>query len=697
MQVGRYRFLDRVAVGGMAEVYLAVAQGAEGFEKAVVIKRLLPQMAQNRRFEQMFLDEARTMLSLQHGNIVQILDMGRMDGLPFLALEYVDGRDLATALARGKDYGISVPKELAAYIACEVCKALDYAHRKVDLEGKPLHIVHRDVSPSNVFLSFEGGVKVGDFGIAKARDNLDKTDAGVIKGKFSYVSPEQVESQELDGRSDIFSLGTVLYEVCCGQRPFVGSTEFEIVMRVKEAQYTRPSEVVKGFDPRLEAIIVRALQRDRNARYATANEMREDLERYLQSFAARVGDRQLSEFLSQLFSSERRSQSFLFKLPPLDSLPPAMSQVAREGGISEFRHVQTPTPHGRGGATPVGAARATPPALPPGVVAAGALGAARAPALLAAPVAGAVAGAEAGAASGAEGATAVPREVTARAALRDLAEPAVAAPVRRKGGATGWIVGALVLVACGAGAVAAYRHLGRKPPPPPTATLEVTSVPSGAQVLLNGRDTGQRTPASLPGLAVGQSFEVRLAHAETDEASRLFQPTHPGAYQYAFALKPKEEELTIGSTPEGAAVKLDGRDQGKTPLTLRLKRPARFTLVLEAEGYAPRTVVHQTAGDRATLQLELSRLAKPTAARPSGPARPSPPEGERRFGTLEIQGDISAEVQINGKLAGYLPGFRKRLPPGEYRIVVKPRGRHIRHQATVRITERATHRLSLTQ
>jgi len=365
----------------MAEVFIAIAQGSEGFERPVVVKRLLPHLAALPRFRQMFVDEARIMLSLQHGNIVQILDMGRLDGVPFLALEYVDGRDLRTVLERVRQHGMALPRELMAFVAAEVCRGLDYAHRKRDDQGRPLHIVHRDINPANIFISYEGAVKVGDFGLAKARDNLEQSDAGVIKGKLSYLSPEQAQGQPIDLRSDIFSLGTTLFETTTGQRPFDGESDVEVVMRVRDGRFTRPSQLDPEYPPALEAIVMRALQHDPRERYATAAVMGEELQRYLQSAPSRTGDRRLAHFLEELLGQDRRSQSALFRLPPAEALPPVMSSVSRRGSLSDYRHgappagdeeplaidpppVPSPAAAGRGGPAPAAARPPRPPLLP---------------------------------------------------------------------------------------------------------------------------------------------------------------------------------------------------------------------------------------------------------------------------------------------------------------------------------------------
>ena len=333
MRVGRYRFVDRLAVGGMAEVFVAVATGAQGFEKPVVVKRMLPQLAGNPSVHRMFLDEARTMLNLQHGNIVQILDMGLMDGAPFLALEYIDGKDLKTVLERLWQTGGAMPHGLAAYIAGEVCRALDYAHRKTDARGLPLHIVHRDVNPANIFLSHEGGVKVGDFGLAKARDNLQRSDAGTVKGKVSYLSPEQANGREVDHRSDIFSLGATLYEMCCSRRAFDAPSDVEVVLKIRECRSTPPSAVAPHIDPDLESIITRAMRADPADRFETADNMREALSRYLGKLPSVPEDRELDDFLEKLFGNDRRSNAAVIKMAPLANGLPLVSSATHTADV----------------------------------------------------------------------------------------------------------------------------------------------------------------------------------------------------------------------------------------------------------------------------------------------------------------------------------------------------------------------------
>jgi serine/threonine protein kinase len=202
---GKYLLLERINVGGMAEVFKAKAFGVEGFERLVAVKRILPSIAEDQEFITMFVDEAKIAVQLTHANIAQIFDLGRVGDSYFIAMEYVHGKDLRAIFDRARKRGETVPVPMACYVAMKICEGLDYAHNKKDAAGRDLHLVHRDVSPQNVLLSYDGEVKVIDFGIAKAAGKAGKTQAGILKGKFGYMSPEQVRGLPLDRRSDIFA------------------------------------------------------------------------------------------------------------------------------------------------------------------------------------------------------------------------------------------------------------------------------------------------------------------------------------------------------------------------------------------------------------------------------------------------------------------------------------------------------------
>jgi eukaryotic-like serine/threonine-protein kinase len=280
-QQQRYRVIDRLASGGMAEVFIAESAGIEGFKKTVAIKRVLPHLSEKKRFIAMFLDEARLSAHLSHSNVVQVFDIGVGDNTYFIVMEYVDGADLKQVIKFVRDQNKPFPVEQAVYICAKMCEGLAYAHEMVSEKGESLHVVHRDVSPPNVLLSKHGEIKIVDFGLAKASTQLEKSEAGIIKGKFSYLAPEAAHGHEVDARADIFAVGIILWEMLAGRRLFQGKTDYETVKQVQTAQVPSISKINRAADEHLESIIRRTLVVDREERYASARSLGRDLTRYL--------------------------------------------------------------------------------------------------------------------------------------------------------------------------------------------------------------------------------------------------------------------------------------------------------------------------------------------------------------------------------------------------------------------------------
>src|SRR3954463_16616482 len=235
-QQQRYRVIEKLASGGMAEVFRAESAGLEGFKKQVAIKRVLPHLSEKKKFISMFLDEARLSAHLSHSNCVQVFDIGVGDNAYFIVMEYVDGADLKAVIEYMRRSGQGFPVEAACFIASKICEALPYAHELRGKGGKPLEIIHRDMSPPNVLITKHGEVKIVDFGLAKAASQLEKSEAGVIKGKFGYLSPEAALGQDVDHRTDIFAVGIILWEMLAGRRLFLGDTDFATVKQVQQAQ-----------------------------------------------------------------------------------------------------------------------------------------------------------------------------------------------------------------------------------------------------------------------------------------------------------------------------------------------------------------------------------------------------------------------------------------------------------------------------
>jgi serine/threonine protein kinase len=300
-KLGKYDLIRQIAVGGMAELYLARTVGIEGFEKLVVVKRILPQYATNTAFVNMFLNEARLAATLHHPNIAQVYDIGQEQGDFFFSMEYVHGEDLGHLVSAASENGVPISLDVALTLGAGLCAGLHHAHEKVGPDGTPLTVVHRDVSPSNVLVSYDGAVKLVDFGIARVSSAPSSTQGG-LKGKIAYMSPEQCRGKTaLDRRSDIFSIGTILYELTTGQLPFRDETEYAILSMIVNQDAEPPSKLVPEYPPALEAIVMRALARDPAQRYPTALALQGDLEDFAHENRLRVSPLVLARLMSNLF------------------------------------------------------------------------------------------------------------------------------------------------------------------------------------------------------------------------------------------------------------------------------------------------------------------------------------------------------------------------------------------------------------
>jgi len=301
-RLGRYRLLQKLATGGMAEVFLAAAEGPQGFEKTVVLKRVLPHLAQDPQFTGMFLDEARLAAMLEHPNIVQIFDLGEVNGQYFIAMEYVRGHSIAQLIRTLRKDRRFIPFPIAAFIMAKVAAALHYAHTLCDKTGRPLNIVHRDVSPDNIIISNSGVPKLIDFGIAKAITNEQRTQAGAIKGKFAYMSPEQIRGQVLDARSDVFAAGVCLYELTTLSRPFGGQSDIMTLSAIINESPEPPSSRRPDYPKEIEAICLRCMAKDPQARFRNCRELEEALDAFLAT-TNRVGERDVAEFVSRVLGA----------------------------------------------------------------------------------------------------------------------------------------------------------------------------------------------------------------------------------------------------------------------------------------------------------------------------------------------------------------------------------------------------------
>ena len=308
----RYELLDRIGVGGMAEIFRGKAVAAGGFEKPVAIKRILPHLSQDQRFVELLIAEAKVLSLLKHRNIVQIFDVGLGDdGQYFLVMEYVDGKDLGAVQRALEQKRRRLPFDLVLHIGAEICEALEHAHTSRGPDGKPMALVHRDVSPSNVLLSRAGEVKLTDFGIAKRAE--EATQSGAVRGKFAYISPEQARNEPLDPRSDVFSVGILMWELTCNRRLFSQLDDLSALRAVREAQVPRPTEVDGRLPAEIDQILLTALARDKQRRFASCGQLGQKLRALRYSLDVTVGDpaTELAKVIESTEQVERQSRPLI--------------------------------------------------------------------------------------------------------------------------------------------------------------------------------------------------------------------------------------------------------------------------------------------------------------------------------------------------------------------------------------------------
>ena len=339
-RVGRYEILSHIATGGMARIYLARAGGIGSFERYVVLKTISPDRAGDQRFVTMFLDEARLAATLNHQNIAQVYEVDEADGNLFITMEYVHGENLRTILEMTLRKGWTIPIELAVMIVSSAAAGLHHAHERKGKAGQPLNIVHRDVSPANIMVGYDGSVKLLDFGIAKAEERSTKTQQGTIKGKYGYMSPEQCRGKPIDRRSDIFALGIVLYEITTLRRAFRGNDDFDTMKRIVNGDLVPPSVAVPGYPRELEAIVLTAMARDPEYRFQTTQEMLEALDAFMVRAKLSGSPSAMARFMTQLFGTKREpwveiDRSKRASEPPtFDGRPPLDDKTE----VSDGRH-----------------------------------------------------------------------------------------------------------------------------------------------------------------------------------------------------------------------------------------------------------------------------------------------------------------------------------------------------------------------
>lgn len=528
-QFGKYYLVEKLAMGGMAEIYKAKTFGVDGFEKLLVIKRILPHCAADKDFITMLIDEAKLSVLLSHANIVQVFDLGKIGEDYFIAMEYIHGLNLRDIMYKCRESNTIIPPEIAVYILSEVCKGLDYAHRKTDLSGKALNIVHRDISPQNVLLSFEGEVKLVDFGIAKAAMNISHTMAGILKGKIAYMSPEQAMGKTINRSTDIFSVGILLYEMLTNTKLFTGESQFEVLKKIRTTRITE-NNLPASVPEKLRPILAKALAFRVEERFQHAGDFQIELTKYLYSSYVDFSPRKLASFIKELFADDiRKEEEGRAKEVAFESQTASMNI---EEGAKQIDIVH------RG--------------IPPEV------------------------------------------DDTKKIKLKHSKskEEITHTPISIQGTKRIWAKGEKrkrwpfilipILATVAAAAYFGIKEINFKNIPslwegkPAVETKSVTgsssisSVPSGAKIILDGIDTGLVTPAEIVDLKLNTRHIIRLEKKDYEPKEETFLTTSAKPQRLNITL----EEITRGiinviSDPTGASIILDGKTTGQvTPATI---------------------------------------------------------------------------------------------------------------------------------
>jgi serine/threonine protein kinase len=670
---GRYLLLDKVASGGMAEVWRAKLSGEQGFQRIYAIKKILPHVAEDTEFITMFTDEALITSSLQHANIGQVYEFSKIGDTFYIGMEYISGKDLKTVWSYNRSRKTTIPIELAAFITQKMSDGLDYAHRRTDNFGNDAGIVHRDVSPQNILLSWDGEVKVIDFGIAKASEKSGRTRPGTLKGKFAYMSPEQIRGLGLDGRADIFAIGVVLYELCTGERGFSADSEFSLLEMVRNVEIKPPTIVNRDIPAELERIIYKALAKDREHRYQTAAELSEDLQRFLISRGKPPNRQDLANYLRTNFTvdfEKERARLEAYKEITLDevSSPSRTSPGAAGSGgpsspqLRDDAHDDPTSAWNPGGEDSAFSSNEEPspppPPQPTGIR----------PAARTSPVASSMNDTNANktpanvqrpppprerAGGGGGGRSAVVFAVAAVVTLLLVAAAGAAVyflkPFAGKGvvvvtvtGSAGGTVkfddraptraepsvtidkvtaGAHTLIVEEPGYVTFTTQIVTTEATPLfpvkaplrrlSGKLIVSSEPQGATIFLDGKDTELKTPATLE--VEGETLHeiaLKLENYKEGRRGELKAPVS-GEVPVRVKLVPEVIKITITSSPSGAEVSENGAVLGNTPLVLSKKPDDRApSLTLKMKGCEPKSSSVPIYDDKVAYEYPLTLTCK---------------------------------------------------------------------------------------
>jgi serine/threonine protein kinase len=623
---GKYELIRRLALGGMGEVFLArQTGGVSGTERLVILKSLLPELAEQDGFVDQFLDEARVAAKLNHPNIVQMYEAGLWNGMYFIAMEYIRGDNLSRIQKVARARGVAPPIHLMVRIARDALLGLGHAHTAIDeMTGKPLQVVHRDVSPQNIMVRIDGVTKLVDFGIAKAANKLDRTKTGVLKGKLQFMSPEQVMGEDVDARTDQFAMGVVLWEMLTGTRLFQGDNEIQILRAVSQQPIPSPSSVVPGFPPDLEMVVMRMLERDRTRRYASCAEAAEELAAWLAQGSRRVSEADVAVFVKQIVGDSvdeatrnvSASENFLLSLHHTPSKAPKKPVIGQQPETSPtmVRRLEAKKSRTMAG-------------IGVGIGVAAALSLAAAMVVMTRP-----------------------DDEPARA---PGGTPVMALTTMTGAGA---VTGPATTTTTGA---PAFR------PPPAMARhvaglLEITlSEPKNASILVDGGAWPERTPTVLR-LPVGpHTVEV------IDEGGR----------RAAVPVELPKPVVVIESEPPGASITAGGSSFGITPSRLEGKLEGGVThlLTVSLRGHVTKEIVVEGLqdGDERTIVVKLDKVGRSPPTANSGKQTATTTTAAGGVARLTVNIVPAAKVFLDGDLVGTTPLVMSKVPAGKHSLMLE--------------------------
>ncbi|NUP05205.1 MAG: serine/threonine protein kinase [Polyangiaceae bacterium] len=655
-QFGKYTLMRKLASGGMAELFLALHRSVAGFEKFVVIKRILPQMNQDRQFIDMLLHEARIAATLTHPNIVQTYDVGQVEGTYFIAMEHIEGEDIRTIIREMKKKAlVEFPLEHALAIVIGLCAGIAYAHEKRGVDGKNLGIVHRDISPQNIVVTFSGDIKVVDFGVAKSLHASEESKGGHLKGKVPYMSPEQAEGQDIDFRSDIFAAGVILFELTTGRRLFKSSSEYDTLKLICETEYPMPSDVAPNYPAALERIVMKALAKNPDARYQSARDMQAELESFVRQERLPVSTVSMGKWMQDLFADKLAMQK-----ADLQDIKPLADQIAAQYPPQDFSpattgsHPSASFDQSSTGAGAPGAAKTIPPREKRG--AGMYLGMA---ALLVA--AGGV----------------------AFFALKSRNEPAkqAAAPTVE---------------------TAATQPSAAAPAADPRGAVRIESDPAGAAIWINGDLKQEVTPATIDNLPFGSDIQIKVSKEGFESYKETVKLAQGDEKKISVKLDTGSVTAELDVNPE-PTVWVDGKPwKGDWKKISGLSADEEHKIVVSATGYVPKTFSFTgKQGDTKTFKHALVRMTPQQlaqqAAQDKDKDKPktndSTPTASGGTGTVRVNAKGGfCNVSVKGGGAGVTP-FSTSVPAGNVTVTCKPESGPTQSQ-TVKVEPGGTARVT---